>query len=116
MTRIERHCLEAKILKGESNGELKIIPWIKLTTSEGDLLFIPARKQFPIRFCFSMTVNKTPDPSIKAVGIDLCTSTFTHGQLYVSFSRITDVKKLFVLFRKDGDQKTDNIAYPEVLL
>ena len=69
-----------------------------------------------MKLCFAMTVNKLQDQSLNTVGIDLHSSTFTHGQLYVALSRITNISGLSVLLSENGDNKTNNIVYPEVLL
>ena len=117
ITRIGRHCLEAKILNAQDNGPLCLIPRITLSTQEGELPFILSRKQFPVRLCFAMTVNKAQGQSLDTVGIDLRTWAFTHGQLYVALSQITDVRQLLVLQRPDQVERiTHNVVYPEVLL
>ena len=38
-----------------------------------------------------MTVNKSQGQTLGIVGLDLRTPAFTHGQLYVAMSRVTDV-------------------------
>lgn len=63
-----------------------------------------------------MTVNKSQGQSLNLVGVDLRISSFSYGQLYVALSRVTDVSKLALLFKKDAPQKTENIVYSEVLL
>ncbi|KAH0611538.1 uncharacterized protein H6S33_010803 [Morchella sextelata] len=97
VTRLGRRCIEARILGGDFDGQIKIIPRIKLSTSEGDLPFILTRKQLPIRLCFAMTVNKAQGQSLDVVGVDLRMPSFSHGQLYVALSRVTDVDGLNVL-------------------
>ncbi|KAH0603160.1 uncharacterized protein H6S33_008164 [Morchella sextelata] len=114
--RMERRCIEVRILGGDNDGQVKIIPRIKLSTTEGELPFILTRKQFPVRLCFAMTVNKTQGQSLDIVGIDLRTSSFMHGQLYVALSRATDVNKLRILQTEERGRETENIVYPELLL
>ena len=63
-----------------------------------------------------MTVNKSQGQSLNFVGVDLRTPVFTHGQLYVALSRVTDISGLAVLLPRNGDGTTANIVYPEVLL
>ena len=41
---------------------------------------------------------------------------FTHGQLYIALSRVTDIHGLLLLLPENGDAITANIIYPEVLL
>jgi ATP-dependent DNA helicase PIF1 len=66
----------AKVLK-------HLIPRIDLSTLEGELSWILTRRQYRIRPCFAMTINKSKGQSLEDVGIDLQTSPFSHGQWYV---------------------------------
>ena len=104
------------MLGGEFDGQLRVLPRIHLTTTEGELPFQLIYKQFLVKLCFAMTVNKSQDQSFNTVSIDLCSSAFTHSQLYVTLSRITNVSSLSILLSENGDNKTNNIVYPEVLL
>lgn len=64
-----------------------------------------------------MTVNKSQGQSLDLVGIDVKTSSFSHGQLYVALSRVIDVSRLALLFKKDEEEeKTENVVFPEGLL
>ena len=63
-----------------------------------------------------MTVNKSQGQTLGVVGLDLRTAAFTHGQLYVAMSRVTDIASLAVLFAENSDGRTDNVVYSEVLL
>jgi len=78
------NCLQVAILGGRWDGEIHLLPQIKLTTSDEKLPFILDHKQFPVRLCFTMTVNKSQGQSLKQVGVHLCTDAFTHSQLYVA--------------------------------
>ena len=116
ITQLGRRCIETRMLGGDFDGQLRLLPRIQLSTTEGELPFILLRKQFPIRLCFAMTVNKSQGQSLQHVGIDLGSSAFTHGQLYVALSRAVDLTNITVLLAENGDGKTDNVVYPEVLL
>ena len=70
ITRLGRRCIEARILGGEFHGQLRLIPRIKLTTTESDMPYILSRQQYPIRLCFAMNVNKSQGQSLKTVGVD----------------------------------------------
>jgi hypothetical protein len=72
--------------------------------------------QFPIRLAFAMTINKSQGQSLNHVGVDLCLPVFTHGQLYVALSRMTNVSNLSILFAPENSERiTENVVYPEVL-
>ena len=45
------------------------------------------RRQFPIRLCFAMTINKAQGESINNLVVYLRQPVFSHGQLYVALSR-----------------------------
>lgn len=116
LTHIGRFILEGQILGGEHHGEKRLIPRILMNTTEGELPWIVSRKQFPTRLCFAMTVNKSQGQSLDTVGVDLRSPAFTHGQLYVALSRVTNVSRLCVLLSDQGNGTTTNVVYPEVLL
>ena len=63
-----------------------------------------------------MTVNKSQGQSFNFVGVNLHIPVFTHGQLYVALSRVTDIRGLSLLLPEGGDATITNIIYPEVLL
>lgn len=114
LTRIGTYTLQGRLLGGDHDGELHIIPRIPLTSVEGELPFTLTRRQFPVQVCFAMTINKSQGQLLNTVGIDLRLPVFCHGQLYVALSRVTDVAKMTVLL-PEGSDKTTNIVYPEVL-
>ena len=113
---ISRNCLQVATLGGKWDGEIRLLPRIKLRTTDEDLPFILERKQFPVRVCFAMTVNKSQGQSLEKVGVDLRTDAFTHGQLYIALSQVTSLDGLTLLPSRDTPTVTENILYPEVLL
>ncbi|KAI8523383.1 hypothetical protein RHMOL_Rhmol13G0069100 [Rhododendron molle] len=107
--------IEAQILTRDKFGNLVSIPRISLTPSSSEFPFEMTRCQFPIRLAYAMTINKSQGQSVKFVGVDLCTSVFSHGQLYVALSRCTSGDYTGVL-SSDASNSTTNIVHPEVLL
>ena len=65
-----------------------------------------------------MTINKSQGQSLSKVGLYLPRPVFTHGQLYVAFSRVKSKKGLKVVVC-DHDcnvsKTTTNVVYKEVL-
>jgi len=113
---IRRSCQQVAILGGTFDRLIRLLPRIKLTTSEEDLPFILERTQFPVRLCFAITVNKSQGQSRDQVGVDLRTPAFSNGQLYVALSRVTSLDGLTLLPSEQTSTQTDNVVYPEVLL
>jgi hypothetical protein len=108
------HVIMAKVLTGDHRGSVHLIPRITLTSNDTDLPCKLARTQFPVRPCFAITVNKSQGQSLQNVGVDLRTPAFSHGQLYVALSRVTDVQRLSIIMSPDV-QYTQNIVWREVL-
>eukprot|EP00854_Cymbomonas_tetramitiformis_P029618 gene29618-36906_t len=71
-----------------------------------------------------MTINKSQGQTLQQVGLYLPTPVFSHGQLYVAFSRATRLEGVTVLTEDDGDHQcaddtgvfTLNVVSPEALL
>ena len=76
------HVIEATIMTGCATGEDVFIPRIPLLPS--DMIFEFKRLQFPVRLAFAMSINKAQGQSLKVAGINLETTCFSHGQLYVA--------------------------------
>jgi hypothetical protein len=117
LRRCRNRVLEVELLTGEHAGEKDFIPRIFNQPTEDQVGFKFTRKQFPVRLCFAMTINKSQGQSVKHVGLDLRTPVFTHGQFYVGVSRVTSRDKIKVIW----DDKVElgsskNIVYNEVLL
>ena len=64
-----------------------------------------------------MTINKSQGQSVKYVGLDFCTPTFTHGQFYVAVPRATSVHRIKAIWDPKCPQPvTKNVVYTKVLL
>ena len=64
-------------------------------------VFTLCRRQFPIKVCYSMTINKSQGQTLSDVGIYLKKQVFTHGQLYVAVSCVTRKRSLKMLIKND---------------
>ena len=84
--------IKAKIPTGQYKGEEVMFPMIPT-----EYPFNFRRHQFPIKLCFSMTINTSQGQSFKVVGLDLETECFAYGKLYVGCSRARKEKKLYIL-------------------
>ena len=110
MTAAVRQNKSAMIISSAGKGESVFIPRIPLIPN--DFPFEFKRIQFPIKVCFAMTINKSQGQSLKVAGINLESSCFSHGQLYVACSRVGTFVKLFI-YAPQG--RTKNVVYPQVL-
>ncbi|CAN1844889.1 ATP-dependent DNA helicase PIF1 [Linum perenne] len=75
-------------------------------------------RQFPIRICYAMTINKSQGQTLDHVGLYLPKPVFSHGQLYVAISRVRSTDGLHVLIQNPNsvaEDATRNIVYHEIL-
>ncbi|XP_050679990.1 uncharacterized protein LOC126975918 [Leptidea sinapis] len=90
---LHNNVVEAIVLTGCARGESMYIPRIPLKPSDYPFEF--KRLQFPLKVCFSITISKSQGQS--TVGIDLRGDCFSHGQLYVAYSRVSSPSRLVIL-------------------
>ena len=76
-----------------------------------------ARRQFPVRAAFAMTINKSQAQTLERAGICLDEPVFTHGQLA---SRVGDPANLRCLVHTQGHGfgpgVTRHVVYTELFL
>ena len=88
--------LEYHILKEGGDGEVVLIPRMALESGLEDSSLPFQTLQFPVHLAYAMTINKSQGQSVRNVGIDLRTSVFSHGQLYIAFSHCTHPRRIKV--------------------
>jgi hypothetical protein len=119
VTKMRDRVLEVRLIGGEHDGEIALIPCITLTptSSTADVTFKFKRRQFPIQLAFALSINKSQGQSVRYVGLDLRIPVFAHGQLYVALSWATSSQNIKVLLPDDITEPiTSNVVYEEVLL
>ena len=119
VTNLQKNIVVGNILTGVYKGEQVMLPRITLETTDTSVIF--KRKQFPIRLCYAMTINKSQGQTFDKCGLLLDTAQcFAHGQLYVACSRVTSHDSLIIYtgYRKQGDyyerKPARNCVYKEL--
>jgi len=115
---VRRKVLQCRIISKNRRfrGKVVLIPRIRLSPNTETLPVPLKRLQFPVRLAFAMTINRSQGQSVEHMGINLQTSVFSHGQLYVAFSRYTSPLNISVLLLEQSQEsrRTLNIVYKEV--
>jgi len=118
VTQLAERVIEAQIIIGSFIGNRVFIPRIVFPINDAKCPFTIKRRQFPIRPCYVMTINKSQGQSLKVVWVFLKDQVFTHGQLYVALSRVTSRQGLKIITcDAEGNHSiyAKNIVYKDVL-
>jgi hypothetical protein len=114
--------IDAELLTGTNRGDRVLIPRVKLAPSDANLPFTLERIQFPVRLSYVMTINKSQGQTFDKVGLYLPSPVFSHGQLYVAFSRARAFRDVTVAIEQDTNQGTfdghtvtTNVVYKDIL-
>ncbi|CAN1811767.1 ATP-dependent DNA helicase PIF1 [Linum perenne] len=74
-------------------------------------------RQYPLRLCYAMTINKSQGQTLEQVGLYLPSPVFSHGQLYVAVSRVRSANGIHVVVENDDGLASDitrKIVYDEI--
>ncbi|KAJ3684336.1 hypothetical protein LUZ61_013500 [Rhynchospora tenuis] len=115
ITQLGVRVLQAKIITGSGAGTTVRIPRIVFLHEDERLPFIFRRKQFPIRVCYAMTINKSQGQSLDVVGVYLPEPVFAHGQLYVALSRATTPSSVKILIVNPDDKNPNYTRNIEIM-
>ncbi|CAN1823383.1 ATP-dependent DNA helicase pif1 [Linum perenne] len=118
LTDLGEYVISGLIVSGTLEGTTVAIPRIILDVTDNRWPFTLRRRQFPIRICYAMTINKSQGQTLDHVGIYLPKPVFSHGQLYVVVSRVRLANGLHILIPNispNPDNETRNIVYQDIL-
>ncbi|CAN1224446.1 ATP-dependent DNA helicase PIF1, partial [Linum perenne] len=102
LTHLGEHTLRGLIIGGSYEGTISIIPRIVLDNSDPNWPFTLKRRQYPMRLCYAMTINKSQGQTIGHIGIYLPSLVFSNGQLYVALSCARSVDGIHILLQNDS--------------
>ena len=84
-TQLAERVIEAHILIGSNIGSNVFIPRIVFPINDGRCPFTIKGRQFSIKPCYTMTINKSQGQSLKVVGVFLKEQVSKHGQIIHCF-------------------------------
>ncbi|KAG0723684.1 hypothetical protein GWK47_042198 [Chionoecetes opilio] len=110
---ISANVLQLQVFTGPNRGDDFYLPHVPIITQAVSGTGFRMRcLQFHIRVAFAMTINKCQGQTKSYVVVYLPTPVFTHGQLYVSLSRVGCADAVEVLAPRGI---TRNVVYSETL-
>ncbi|CAN1790709.1 ATP-dependent DNA helicase PIF1 [Linum perenne] len=117
VTHLGTNVVRGLIVGGSYEGTIAIIPRIVLDVTDQNWPFTLRRRQYPLRLCYAMTINKSQGQTLDTVGLYLPTPVFSHGQLYVAVSRVRSAAGIFIVIENEDSLPLDvtrNIVYDEI--
>ena len=126
---LTENLIKAKRIGGREDS-IVLIPRIPTISKDTGGTFVSFKRvQFPVFLAYYLTINRAQGQSLDVAGMELPQSIFTHGQLYVGWSRCGDPDRLFIFANQDefenvrhllspGEARvfTRNVVYKEIFL
>ncbi|CAN0926291.1 ATP-dependent DNA helicase PIF1 [Linum grandiflorum] len=117
ITHLGNNVIRGLIVGGSFDGSVAIIPRIVLDYTDPNWPFTLKRRQYPLRPCYAMTINKSQGQTLDHIGVYLPTPVFGHGQLYVALSRVRSACGVHIALEDSTTHPpntTRNIVYNEI--
>ena len=97
VTKISDFVIQVQTLPSSSDVQpvQASLPRILFPVKTGTLTF--HRRQFPLRLAYARSINKMQGATITRLGLDMRSSVFSHGQLYVALSRVANRNSVRIL-------------------
>jgi len=105
VTPFTENLIAAKFVSGKFKNKTIFLSSIIIIPNDTGYSFTTKRHQFPI-MTFALTINKAQGQSFKQIGIYLSSNVFSHGKLYVAFSRATKQSGVIVELEDDSINTT----------
>ena len=128
---VRQYILSCRVLNGESKGDIVHLPRFVFTHEGPDQPLKWTRRQFPVKPCWAMTINKSQSQTFTSTAVCLVQITdddngqiqvdaaepFTHGQLYVALGRNGDADRtcVYTTAERLRTRALCNVVYPEAL-
>ena len=81
VTSVREWTIEAMIMNGRHKNQIFAIPRITLSLKSNKYPFVLQRRQYPVKVCYAMTINKSQGQTLSTVGIYL-KNQFSHMVSY----------------------------------
>jgi ATP-dependent DNA helicase PIF1 len=107
--------IETKIITGNNVDKHVFIPCIIMPPSGIDWPFVLHRRQFPIPVAFAIIINKSQGQTLNNVGVYLPSPVYSHGQLYVVISLVTNSANIKIFSSQGPNGYVQNVVYKKVL-
>jgi ATP-dependent exoDNAse (exonuclease V) alpha subunit len=110
---VHRTLVVCKIATGALTGQIVSIPRITIIVGEDEhIKFV--RRQFPLRLAFALTIHKSQGQTFKKLGLFVRGVLFSHGHLYVAFSRVGDPRNIYIMMPSGDVRVLDNVVFVEL--
>ncbi|KAJ0458345.1 putative DNA helicase [Helianthus annuus] len=106
ITFLGKRVIKAEVISDGNIGTRVFIPRINMIPLDKKIPFQFQCRQFPFSVCFAMIINKSQGQSLSRVGLYLKDPVFTHGQLYVTLSRVKTREGVKILIFDDEGKPT----------